>query len=153
MVVVNVHHRYVRLLCVLASILCYTQTLALSVICILCFVLLAVVLYCPPFRVAAINYCVLGTTAASLLTNAVLLRASWTLKDIDHVTSAVYAEQRAFSSFAHPEALDAWAGGPGVALPQEQLCKTVSEDQDELVAEVCLGLLGHAHDINSTAAF
>ena len=142
-----------RLLCILASILCYTQTLALSVICILCFILLAVVLYRPPFRIAAINYCVLGTTAASLLTNAVLLRASWNLKDIDHVTSAVYPEQRAFSTFAHPEALDAWAGGAGVALPREQLCKTVSEGHDDLVAEVGLGLLNHAQDNHSTAAF
>lgn len=125
-----------RLLCIVASVLCYTQTLALAVICALCFVLLAIVLYRPPFQVAAVNYFVLGTTTAALLTNAVLFRAAWSLKDVDQVTSSVYIEQRPFLTFAHPEALDAWAGGIGVALPREQLCKTVSEEHDELVAEV-----------------
>ena len=131
-------HRYVRLLCIVASVLCYTQTLALAVICTLCFVLLMIVLYRPPFQVAAVNYCVLGTTSTALLTNVVLFRAAWSLKDIDHVTSSVYVEQRPFLTFAHPEALGAWAGGMGVALPREQLCKTVSEEHDVLVSEVCL---------------
>ena len=129
-------HRYVRLLCIMASILCYTQTLALAVICALCFVLLVIVLCRPPFRVAAVNYFVLGTTTAALLTNVILFRAAWSLKDIDHVTSSVYIEQRPFLTFAHPEALDAWAGGAGVALPREQLCKTVSDEHDTLVLEV-----------------
>ncbi len=97
-----------------------------------------IVLYRPPFQVAAVNYFVLGTTSTALLTNIVLFRAAWSLKDIDHVTSSVYIEQRPFLTFAHPEALDAWAGGVGVALPREQLCKTVGEEHDVLVLEVRL---------------
>ena len=130
--------RYVRLLCTVASVLCFTQTMALATICVLCFILFATVLYCPPFQVAAINYCVLGTTGAALLTNVVLFRAAWALKDIDHVNSVRYVEQRPFKTFAHPETLDAWAGGVGLALPREQLCLTVSEDHDEIVSEVSL---------------
>lgn len=132
----NLDDRYVRLLCIVASVVCFTQTLALAVICVLCVILFVIVLHRPPFKVAAVNYCVLGTTMTALLTNAVLFRAAWSLKDIDHVTSTLYAEQRAFKTFAHPEALDAWVGGSGVALPREQLCRTASEEDNELVAEV-----------------
>ena len=128
---------YVRFLCTAASVFCFTQTMALAVICVLCFILFATVLYKPPFAVAAVNFCALGTTAAALLTNVVLLKAAWALKDIDHITSqASIIETRQFATFQDPEALISWAGTGGVAMPRGQVCFTVSAEHDHLVEEL-----------------
>ena len=140
---------YVRILATAATVFCATQTMALTVVCALCLVLFFTVLARPPFQVGCMNFFALGTTATAFTANAIMLRAAWNTKDLDNVMASLWQErlQTRFSSFSHPEALEAWsegAWGSGAApsaLPRDQLCRTAAEEDDELVAALGSWLL------------